>query len=58
MGKQMQVREYLTVINPLYRKEFMRLMRDWDGRADVGSAFYDIDVLNMKAKEAREAVEG
>ena len=40
-----------------YRKEFHRLMVEWDGRNDVGLTFYDLDLLQWKYKEAKEGGE-
>jgi hypothetical protein len=35
-------------------KKFLELMIEWDGSPSVRYAFYDLDVLKMKLKEAKE----
>lgn len=52
---QWQVSTFMSKYVPieLYPK-FNRLMIEWDGSPSVRFAFYDIDVLQMKLKEARE----
>ena len=41
-----------------YRREFHRLMVEWDGRQDVGLSFYDFDLLQQKYVESKEVVDG
>jgi len=53
---QVQVSTFASKIPSKYYKTFMRLMKEWDGAPSVGYAFYDIDVLKMKLKEAMEKV--
>lgn len=51
----MKVSEYMDKYIPKeYRFKFRRLMIQWDGRMDVGGAFYSMDLLNMKKKECME----
>jgi len=51
----MKVSEYKDkYILSEYRQKFMELMIQWDGRCDVGSSFYDLDVLEMKHRESME----
>ena len=37
--------------NEQHWKEFMKLMRQWDGRPDYWQSFYELSVLQMKKKE-------
>lgn len=54
--KQKQIRvyefasQYFTPGGYKWRA-FMKLMKDWDGRSDVGQSFYDVDVLQVKRQE-------
>ena len=51
----MKVNTFASLYVPLmFRGKFWDLMEQWDGRKDVYGAFYDLDVLKMKAKEAKE----
>lgn len=55
MATQWQVSTFMGKYVPhdLYGK-FHELMVEWDGSPSVRFAFYDLDVLQMKLKEAKE----
>jgi hypothetical protein len=54
-NSQWQVSTFMSKYVPhdLYPK-FHQLMIEWDGSQSVRFAFYDLDVLQMKLKEAKE----
>lgn len=58
----MHVRDYWSQIDKEHgseiAKKFRSLMIEWDRRHDVLDAFYDIDVLKMKKREAIESING
>ena len=52
--KQMQVKDFVhKYVLPSLQRQFYALMRQWDGWSDVSGAFYNMDLLNMKLKEAQ-----
>ena len=55
--KHQKVSEFAQkmISDPAVSSKFYKLMIQWDGRRDVGSAFYDLDVLQMKLQEAKGA---
>lgn len=53
---QVQVSTFALKVPSDVRPKFMELMKEHDGNASVGYAFYDIDVLIMKLNEARKII--
>lgn len=52
---QWQVKIFMSKYVPYeLQKKFLELMQEWDGLPSVRYAFYDLDILEMKLKEARE----
>lgn len=55
MTKFIKVSEFAQKFVPNKdQQKFYQLMKEWDGSSDVGGAFYTIDVLEIKRKEAAE----
>ena len=55
MPKQMQVKTYgYKYVADEHRAIFFRLMIEWDNAPNTLSAFYTVDVLQMKHTEAKE----
>jgi hypothetical protein len=40
-------------LEPKDRRQFVLLMRNWDGSQDVLDSFYDLDTLHNIARDAR-----